>query len=134
MVQLSNNGKVEGNDKDNGSVKSIIIEMPGNAVLYILSNNNQNDRIINTQFIEDMFTYSSNTFFSLENEPCDVKKEDLKSCAITISDIMEEIHPPSVHWTDDESVSQSSESSSDTLSVISVGNKEVAICTSASEG
>ena len=51
MVELSNVEKIEGNDKDNGSVKSIIIEIPGNAVLYILSNDNQKDRIINKQFI-----------------------------------------------------------------------------------
>ena len=43
---------------------------------------------------------------------------------VTIADILEEIHPPSVHWTDEESLSQSSEFS-DTLSVISVGQEEV---------
>ena len=42
MVELSNIGKVDGNDKNNGSVKSIIIEIPGNKVLYIiLRNDNQ---------------------------------------------------------------------------------------------
>ena len=71
-----------------------------------------------------MFIYSSRTFFFSENEPGDGRKEDLKSCVVTIADIMEEIHPPSVHWTDEESLSQSSESS-DTLSVISVGQEEV---------
>ena len=71
-----------------------------------------------------MFTYSSRTFFPSENEPGDIRKEDLKSCVVTIADILEEIHPPSVHWTDEESLSQSSESS-DTLSVISVGQEEV---------
>ena len=37
MVELSNIGKVEENNKDNGSVKSIIIEMPGNAVIYTMT-------------------------------------------------------------------------------------------------
>ena len=71
-----------------------------------------------------MFIYSSRIFFSSENEPGDGRKEDLKSCVVTIADILEEIHPPSVHWTDEESLSQSSEFS-DTLSVISVGQEEV---------
>ena len=38
---------------------------------------------------------------------------------------MEEIHPPSVHWTDEDSLSQSSDDASSTHSVISVGQEEV---------
>ena len=62
-----------------------------------------------------MFIYSSRIFFSSENEPGDARKEDLKSCVVTIADIMEEMHPPSVHWTDEESLSHLSDDDSSTL-------------------
>ena len=71
-----------------------------------------------------MFIYSSRISSLQRMNLVMTRKEDLKSCVVTIADILEEIHPPSVHWTDEESLSQSSEFS-DTLSVISVGQEEV---------
>ena len=58
----------------------------------------------------------TNADFFTENESC-AGSEHLESFAVTIDDI-QTLKAPSVHWTDEETLSQSSESSGSSLTTV----------------
>ena len=80
--------------------------------------------------LSSIFTY--NNFFTEKDQQSFFGNEDFKSTVVTIGDI-EAVKPPSLHWTDEETLSQWSGSSLTTvsslnnLSILSLSEGEIVL-------